>query len=130
MTDQPRMKNPMAALLRRRELTGKAYKHAPNQEKKLAKKLDNGFRVPGSGRGRQKGDVRVPGALRIECKATQHKSFSITQDMLRKIDEAAAATGEVPIVQVDFLDDDGKITNSVIVAPIWVLPRIQQGNYE
>lgn len=103
--------------------TGVAYRHAPKQEKKLAEKAQ-AWRVPASGAGRQKGDVRIGGIARIECKATQKKSFSITREMLDKIDSAAGATDEFPVIQVDFVDGKGNVTDSVAVVPMYILQRL------
>lgn len=115
--------NPSLERLRKRAATSAAYKHSSSQEKKLAKKV-KGHTTPGSGSKRQKGDVRIKGIARIECKATSRKSFSVTREMLVKIDNATEATGEVPILQVEFLDARGKIDGSFAVIPINVLERL------
>lgn len=94
----------MRRLRRETEVQSPAYHRAPKQERKTAQRL-GGYRTLASGSGFVKGDVRVPGVARIECKATQKKSFSITQDMLDKIEYAAMACDEVPAIIVEFMGD-------------------------
>jgi len=93
------------------------------QEKERAKKL-GGRRVKGSGCGVEKGDVRVEGILRLECKNTTKKSFSITQEMIEKIENAAIASGEVPAIEVEFVNEKGKLLHKVAVVPSYVLEAI------
>ena len=100
-----------------------AQERSPKQEKELAKKL--GGRVPrGSGSGNEKGDVRVKGIARIEAKTTEKKSFSVTQKMLDKIEDAALPNGEVPAFVVEFIDSKGNPKRSVAVVPMWVLESL------
>lgn len=121
--EKPQHYNPMLNRLRRSTLTSTAYKHSPKQEKRIAKKV-GGYRTPASGSKRQKGDVRIPGIVRIECKATQKKSFSVTREMLTKIDEATGATGELPILQVEFLDEHGKLDGAFAVVSVEIIERL------
>lgn len=121
--EEPGHYNPMLNRLRRKQLTSTAYKHAPKQEKRIAKKV-GGYTTPASGSRRQKGDVRLTGITRIECKATSNKSFSVTREMLQKIEDAAGATGEVPVLQVEFLDAKGKIAGSFAVVPTYIIERL------
>jgi hypothetical protein len=123
MSDDDQHYNPMLNRLRRNTLTGTAYKHAPKQEKRIAKKV-GGHTTPGSGSKRVKGDVRVKSIARIECKATQRKSFSVTREMLEKIEMAAGATDEIPILQVEFLDAKGKIDGTFAVVPVHIIERL------
>ena len=92
----------------------KGYQRAPKQEKKIAKKL-GGHTILGSGSGRRKGDVQAGGIARIECKCTQHKSFSVTRDMIDKIRAAAACNDEVAAIHIEFLDELGKVADEVYV---------------
>lgn len=103
-----------------------AHSYAPKQEKKLAEKL-GGKVVKGSGCGFDKGDVRIKGVVRIECKSTERNSFSVTDKIIRKIEDAATSAGELPFIQIDFITPQGKIKNSVVVCPLWVLNSINQG---
>jgi hypothetical protein len=98
----------------------KAHQRAPKQEKELAKRI-GGKTVRGSGCGSEKGDVRIKGVARLEAKTTSHASFSITRDMVRKIETAAMSCGEVPAIVVEFLSKDGKPMHEVAVVPTWVL---------
>lgn len=82
--------------------------HAPRQEKRLAGVL--GGRVTnGSGNQAEKGDVRVKGVIRLEAKCTRRKSFSVTREMVDKIEDAAAgcASEELPVIHVEFLTPSG-----------------------
>ena len=98
--------------------------HAPNQEKSLAKRV-GGRTVRGSGSGSEKGDVRKPKVCRIECKCTKNKSFSITGDMIDKIEGEALSSSELPAIQVDFIDGTtGKVIRSCAVLPVWVLDML------
>ena len=68
-----------------------------------------------------KGDVRVRGIARIECKTTSRKSFSVTREMIDKIENAAVAAGELPVLVIEFLDRAGKPSGSVLVMPEWAV---------
>lgn len=93
------------------------------QEKELAKKLGGSVTL-GSGNLEVKGDIRVAKVARIECKTTMNKSFSVTREMVRKIQTAAMGAGELPAIVVEFLDKKGKPVSSVAVVPTWVLDLI------
>lgn len=95
-----------------------SHARAPKQEGELAAKL-GGRRVKGSGCGDEKGDVRLEGVARIECKTTKAKSFSVTREMIKKVEEAALNAGEVPVIVVEFIDA-GKYSD-VAVIPMWAL---------
>lgn len=101
-----------------------AHRRSPKQEQALAKR-GNGKRTPGSGNGQHKGDVmKFHGILRIEAKCTKAKSFSITRDMICKIEDAALPNGELPAIIVEFIDDKGKPTHEIAVVPTYVLDSI------
>jgi len=99
-----------------------SHERAPAQEAELAKRF-GGKVTRGSGNGNDKGDVRVKGVLRIEAKTTKHKSFSVTQDMLDKIEEAALTSAELPALVVEF-NEEGKPLRSVAVVPLWALDAL------
>lgn len=101
----------------------KAAIRSPKQEKELASRF-KGRVVRGSGRGNEKGDVRVKGILRIEAKTTQKDSFRVTREMIDKIEMQAISTGEAPALIVEFLGSDGKPLQEVAVVPTWVLNSI------
>lgn len=98
--------NPILARLDKKNTQSKAYRASPNLEKKIAKKV-GGRRTSGSGNQREKGDVRKNGVTRIEHKATQKKSFSVTREMVQKIELASMGCDEIPMVVVEFLDERG-----------------------
>lgn len=104
---KPTRRNPLLDRLDRKATQSKAYHASSGLEKKLAKKV-GGYRTSGSGNKKEKGDVRKRGVMRLEHKATQHKSFSVTIDMLEKIELAARGCDEIPIMVIEFLDDRGK----------------------
>lgn len=102
-----------------------AHRRASKQEKRIALR-GGGQRVPGSGAGDQKGDVKkFNGILRIECKNTTKKSFSITQKMIASIEEAALPNGELPAIVVEFIDQTGKLISECAVVPVYVLDSIK-----
>lgn len=104
-----RPQNPLMDRLEHRGKQSKAYHASSGLEKKLAKAV-GGYRTSGSGNKREKGDVRLRGVVRIEHKATQNKSFSVTREMLQKIELAARGCDEIPILVVEFLDERGHST--------------------
>lgn len=120
------MPNPYHEALGREPRDGKPRKVRPSpshirskkQEREIAARL-----VPRSGAGEVKGDVRVKGFLRVECKTTKNKSFPVTLEMIRKIEEAAVSTGEMPAIVVEFNEAGRKIAE-VAVVPVYVLNEL------
>lgn len=102
-----------------------SHARSKNQERELARRL-NGRVTRGSGNGNEKGDVRVKGICRIEAKTTMAKSFSVTREMVRKIEEAAISTGELPVIVIEFISSEGKPLDSVVVMPSWALDIVSQ----
>lgn len=100
-----------------------SHKRAPKQEREIAAAM-GGKVTLGSGNLEVKGDVRVPRVARIECKTTMNQSFSITRDIVRKIQTAAMGAGELPAVVVEFLDKKGRPVSSIAIVPTWVLSLI------
>lgn len=96
-----------------------SHRNAPKQEAKVAARL-GGRTVAGSGCGQAKGDVRVKGIALIECKCTQHKSFSVTRKLIDKIEEEAMHNGEVPVMAIEFLTGS-KVNSNIAVLPMWAL---------
>lgn len=114
---KPRSQNPLLDRAEHRAKQSKAYHASRGLESKLAKDV-GGRRTTGSGNKNEKGDVRLSGVLRIEHKATGNKSFSVTRDMLEKIELAARGCDEIPILVVEFLDSRGNSTGiKVAVTP-------------
>ena len=101
-----------------------SHANAPKQEARAAKRI-GGSTVPGSGAGAEKGDARKRGVARLECKNTIHSSFTVTLDMLRKIEDAAAMAAELPCIHIEFITKDGKQRRgAVCVVPEYVLDEI------
>lgn len=103
----------------------RSHKRSKQQEKALASRV-GGRITPGSGNGSIKGDVRCRGVLRIEAKTTKHKSFSVTLDMIRKIEDAALPSDEMPILVIEFIDEDGRPIKEVAVVPTYVLDLLKE----
>lgn len=95
-----------------------SHARSPVQERELAGKL-GGRRVSGSGCGLEKGDVRVKGIVRVEAKTTKADSFSVTKEMIKKIESAALTSGEVPVIVVEFSGD--KSMPSLGIMPMWAI---------
>ena len=107
----------------------KSHKYAPKMEKKIAQRL-GGVRVKGSGSGAEKGDVRVKNVLRVEAKCTAKKSFTVTREMVEKIERHALASGELPAIEIEFLDEKGKPAGKVAVVPTYVLDMIVAAKHD
>lgn len=97
-----------------------SHRRAPRQEKEVGERF-KGFKTPASGAREVKGDVRVKGKLRIECKTTKNKSFSVTLDMLRKIEAAGLTAGELGLLFVEFTDGFGKKLGEFAVIPTYAI---------
>lgn len=114
---------------RKRDRGVKTNSHfrAPKQEQQMAARL-GGQPVKGSGCGAEKGDVRVKGVMRLEAKCTKNKSFSVTREMIEKIENAAMGAGEVPAITIEFIDPiTGVPTHEVAIVPTYVLEMIAGG---
>ena len=113
----------MLKLPRNKRAPSPAHQRSPHQERDAAKRL-GGRVVKGSGSGPEKGDVRVKGVLRLEAKCTSKNSFSVTREMVRKIEEAALGAGEVPAIEIEFLDADGAVDARLLILPSYALDRL------
>jgi len=73
------------------------------------------YLVPGSGSGPiRKGDIKS-GDLLLEQKSTNKKSFSVSIDMLKKIEQQAHYQGRNGILRVTFVNEE-----SFYVIPSWL----------
>jgi len=115
----------MRIAIPKRKRTSEGYKHAPRQEKKLAGRV-GGSVTPGSGNREVKGDVRVKSVIRLECKCTEAKSFTVTRAMVDAITEAAETSGELPVIQVEFLPIKGHPGGRLVICPDYVVDAILQ----
>lgn len=105
-----------------------SHRRAPNMEKSLAKRT-GGRITPGSGNKHVKGDIQKAfGVFRIEAKCTKNRSFSVTREMIRKIEEAGDLCGEVGVIVIEFLNEQGKPEMEVAVVPTHALPKIAEEN--
>jgi Holliday junction resolvase len=101
-----------------------SHARSPKQEREIAKRM-GGSVTRGSGSGNEKGDVRVYRVCRIEAKTTKNKSFSVTREMIEKIETAAMCNGELPALVIEF-NEGGRKACEVAVVPIWCLDLITQ----
>lgn len=90
-----------------------AHKRSRYQEAEVAKRTGSKL-TPGSGNQSTKGDCRKRGVVRIECKTTSSRSFTVNMDMINKLETAAAISDELPILVIEFLRD-GKPWRSVCI---------------
>lgn len=101
-----------------------AYKHLAQsrsglQEKNLVDKL-NAVLVRGSGRGKDKGDVKIKDILKVECKNTKKIGFTITSEMLDKMRQMCNVN-EVGFMQIDFIDADSFTIDQCVITDMSVL---------
>lgn len=118
------MGNPFLDRAERTKNLSNSHRRSKKQEKEIAKKI-GGVLTPASGAGTIKGDVRLKGVCRIEAKTTKNKSFSVTLDMIQKIEDAAVGAAELPVLIVEFTDGHGRKLAEVAVCPTYVLDSIR-----
>ena len=97
-----------------------SHHRSRKQEKELAKRT-GGRTTLASGSLSVKGDVRLKGILRIEAKTTNKKSFSVTLEMMEKIEQASLSCNELPVIVVEFNDGNGRKLKELAVVPTYVL---------
>lgn len=100
-----------------------AHGRSAKQEAELAGRL-GGKRVKGSGCGFDKGDVRVKGVALIEAKTTEKKSYALSREVVRKIEDAATSSGEIPALVIEFIDSKGKPEHRLAIMPMWALEML------
>ena len=109
-----------------RKLSGKltpSHLRSKAQEREAAQRM---VMVPGSGNGAVKGDCRLKSIVRLECKTTRNKSFSVTRGMLEKIEAAAVMSAETPALEIEFCDKHGNPQLSCLIMPKWALTEFIQ----
>lgn len=119
-------KNPF---MRRQEETANlsnSHRRSKRQEKQLSIAM-SARQTPASGSRDVKGDLRIKGVARIEAKTTKNKSFSVTMDMVEKIENAAVMSGEMPAIVVEFNDGLGHALKSVAIIPLYALETLLEG---
>ena len=68
------------------------------------------------------------GVFRIECKTTQQKSYSLTRETFYKLASVASATGEIPIMDIEFLNERGNVECNLAVLPLEALKKLLNGS--
>lgn len=92
-----------------------SHERARHQEAEAAARI-GGRTTKGSGSGNEKGDARAYKLVRVECKTTKHKSFRVTTDIIRKLEEAVAGADEIPVLEVEL-----ELKHRVYVVPAWAM---------
>lgn len=105
-----------------------SHRRAPKQEKQLAIRVGGRTTVASGAKQFEKGDVRKKRVVRIEAKTTKNKSFSVTTDIIRKIEDAALAADEMPVIVVELNNQDPRLRQSVAVVPLYVLDMLSAGH--
>jgi hypothetical protein len=96
-----------------------SHARSKQQEAEVAAKI-GGVQVRRSGAGVEKGDVRLKNFVRVEAKTTKNKSFSVTEEILDKLDDSVLGSGEVPLFHIEILGGRRKC----VVLPEWSLELI------
>lgn len=92
-----------------------SHNRAKVQEAECAHRF-GGKVTKGSGSGYQKGDVHAR-MVRVECKTTKHRSFSVTMDMIDKLEADAFGADVIPMLEVELALGEKK----VYVLPDWAV---------
>ncbi len=100
-----------------------SHRRAKKQEKELSVRM-SARTTSASGSRDEKGDVRLKGVVRIEAKTTKNKSFSVTTDMIDKIECAATQSGEMPVLIIEFNDGFGRKLKECAVLPMYALQTL------
>ena len=120
------MTNHFLERAKRTENLTSSHRRAKKQERELAKST-RGRLVPASGARDVKGDVRVKGVVRIEAKTTKNQSFSVSREMVEKIEAAAVASNEMPVLVVEFNDGNGRKLKELAIMPMYALQTLLDG---
>lgn len=114
------------AIPKRSRLVSAAHAAAPKQEKKAAERI-GGRVTKASGAKHEKGDARLTGLVRVECKTTIHSSYSVTKKTMDKLEAATLGSGEVPVLLVE-LEAGGtaKVKTELAIVPGWALDLIAE----
>lgn len=117
------MPNPFITRQARTANLSNSHRRAKKQERELAGRL-GGKLTPASGARDIKGDVRIKNVVRIEAKTTKNASFSVTREMIDKIETAAVAAAEMPVIIIEFNDGYGRKLKEVAVLPMYSLQTL------
>jgi hypothetical protein len=107
-----------------KRLQGQTPSHARSrvQEKETAQRT-GGKQTKASGALNEKGDVRVKNVARLENKTTVHDSFSVSVDLVEKLENSVAGSDEMPVMQVELRGGSVKF----LVIPDYYLEDILEG---
>lgn len=100
-------------------LVSPSHARAKVQERQTAQRIA-GRVTKASGASYEKGDVRVKGVARLECKTTKNKSFSVTTELVDKLENMCAGAGEVPAFEIELNSGSHKVA----VIPVWALDML------
>jgi hypothetical protein len=117
------MKNPFLTRAAHRNKQPKAYWRSQKQERELSKRLGARL-ISGSGNGIKKGDLYIPGMIRVEAKTTQQSSFVLKMSMIETIEDAAMLCDEIPVIIIEFLDRSGNPIRETAVTQVQHLERL------
>lgn len=101
-----------------------SVKRSKVQEAETAKRIGGAVTKASGAQSFEKGDVRIKGVARLELKTTKAKSFSVTADMIDKIEGQALQAGELPVMEIE-IDNQGARRN-VYVIPAWAMDDLLQ----
>lgn len=100
-----------------------AFRAWKRQEKEVAEMI-GGRQTARSGAGDEKGDARRQGVITVEAKSTANKSFSVTLELLEKLENAACNRGEMPVLHIRFVDSAGRTIKDAVVMPGYALSLV------
>lgn len=101
---------------------GHSHRRSKVQERKTAERFGATVTKRSGAGAFEKGDVRLKGVMRLEAKTTRHKSFSVTTEMIGKIEDTGAMAGEIPVIEVE-LDNEAHPVR-VYVVPCWAIEAL------
>jgi hypothetical protein len=94
----------------------KQRRRAMRQERELAEATGGRVQAGSGAVPGNKGDVRLRGKFRAECKYTKTKSYRVTRQDLDKI-TSEASFGEVPIFDITFVGSSGMTEDRWVLLP-------------
>ena len=101
-----------------------SHRRAPKQEREIAQRIGGRVTVASGAKLFEKGDARRKRVVRVEAKTTKNRSFSVTVEMVRKIEDAALSSDEMPVIVVELNNADPRQRVSVAVVPLYVLDML------
>ena len=105
-----------------------SHRRAPKQEKEIAKRIGGRITVASGAKQFEKGDARKKRVVRVEAKTTKNRSFSVTTEMIQKIEDAALGADEMPVLVIELNNTDPRQRMSVAVVPLYVLDLLSNND--